>query len=359
MVSIKPIIRSVAGFTRLDIEWSRNGLRNAIEHVLDLVDKACDLLSGAGYTIWSKRISLPIPPVTVYDRLPDILSDIVSKDYMVSTGCVFLEEMSIEKIIDIVSNGIYICLIWGKEPDAVKATDVFLRASEYNPVYATRIALSLDGTPLETPYYPLSTSLYGESIGIAFLYPSYLESIFSKRGLRGIRKTLLSLEKDIANVLNDLGVRVSIDYSISPWMEDSVAGLIESITGYTPDKPGFLHGIYVLNSILGELRGVSRLMQGYNEVMLPYAEDSILMKYGGEGRLRARDFLRFSSVCIAGPDMIVVPMDRVKLLGYIRDALALGRVKGRYMGLRIIAVNRDAGERIDLGKFGSVPILDY
>ena len=356
---IKPIIRCITGFTRTDIDWSKDGLKKAFENTINIVEEASELLKSNGYDVWTKRISLPIPPITVYSRLPDMLSDVIPRNYLVSTGCLFLEEVNIDRIIDTVSQGIYLCLIWGKEPDAIKAADIFIKASSHDPINATRIALSLTGTPLESPYYPLSTSLYGEGIGIALLYPKYLEQIFIKRGLRGIKKALISIEKDFLAIFDGFNTRYFVDYSISPWMEDSVAELIESITGYSPDKPGFLHGIYLLNNILKEFMSMSKLMQGYNEVMLPYAEDKLLLKYGLEGKISAKDFLRFSSVCVSGPDMIVVPNDRSKLIGYIRDSLALGRSKGRYMGLRIIPVDNKVGEKIVLGKFGEVYVIDY
>ncbi len=357
--SEKPIIRCVTGFTKTDIDWSKDGLKKAFENTLNIVEEASDLLKSNGYNVWTKRISLSIPPITVYSRLPDMLSDVIPSNYLVSTGCLFLEEVNIDKITDIVSQGIYLCLIWGKEPDAIKVADIFIKASSLDPINATRIALSLTGTPLESPYYPLSTSLYGEGIGIALLYPKYLEQIFNKRGLRGIKKCLLSIEKDFLTIFEEFNTRYFVDYSISPWMENSVVELIESITGYSPDKPGFMHGIYILNNVLKEFMSMSKLMQGYNEVMLPYAEDNLLLKYGFEGKISAKDFLRFSSVCVSGPDMIVVPNDRSKLIGYIRDSLALGRSKGRCMGLRIIPVDSKVGEKVVLGKFGEVYVIDY
>lgn len=357
--SIRPIIRCITGFTRTDIEWSKNNLKKVLEDTANTVEEASDLLKSNGYKVWTKRISLPIPLITIYSKLSDILLDIVPDNYLVSTGCLFLEEVNIDRIVDIVSQGIYICLIWGKEPDAIKAANIFMKASMHDPINATKIALSLTGTPLETPYYPLSTSLYGEGIGIALLYPNLLEQVFVKRGLKGIKKCLISIEKDLLSIFSEFNNRYFVDYSISPWMENSVVELIESITGYSPDRPGFLHGIYLLNNILKEFMSISKLMQGYNEVMLPYAEDKLLIHYGMEGKISAKDFLRFSSICVSGPDMIVIPNNRSKLIGYIRDSLALGRSKGKPMGLRIIPVDNKVGDKIVLGKFSEVYVIDY
>jgi len=58
---IKPIIRCITGFTRTDIDWSKDGLKKAFENTINIVEEASEILKSNGYDVWTKRISLPIP----------------------------------------------------------------------------------------------------------------------------------------------------------------------------------------------------------------------------------------------------------------------------------------------------------
>ncbi len=359
MDSWKPVIRSLSFFIDTRVEWSRSELKDKVEDAVKTLEKAEERLRENEYGVWSKRVILPIPPVNAYHKIPDIIGDLVSNEYLLGSGCFFLEEVTADYLEAIVSNGAYVCLMYGREPDPVKYTSIVLDLAGKEPLYLTRLALSLTSTPVETPYLPLAASLFGEGIGVSFLLPRYLIQVFNKRGLRGIKKALLSHGKEVAELLGDTAGRITIDYSISPWMDDSVVELVEAITGYTPLSPGFLHGLWLLNNILSTIARLDYNAHGFNEVMLPYAEDSRLLEAGARGSITARDFLVYSSVCVAGPDMLVVPSERTSLLGYVRDALALGRVKGRYMGLRIVAVDASPGDKVSLGRFGEVAVIGY
>ncbi len=352
------VIRSVTGYIGRPREWSRDELRSLIEKSISYVEEAARELSRK-YSIFTKRLSLPQPPPSLYSRLVDIVSDIVPSNYLVSVGVYLLEKTSVQNIVDVVSSGFYVGIVWNKIPDFSKVAEIFYRVASLKPVYATRIAFSLDGAPIETPYFPLTTSLYGFGVGISLLYPRYLARVFNKRGLRGIRKALQSIDSELLELLKPVKTRVSIDYSISPWMEDSVVDLIESITGYTLSSPGFLYGVYILNSILKEFTRAKPHTEGYNEVMLPYIEDSRLLDAGEKGAIRARDFLLFSSVCVAGPDTIVLKYDRSGLVAYIKSAYSIAWAKRRHMALRIIPVDDEPGSRIYIDRFGGATVLDY
>lgn len=57
--------------------------------------------------------------------------------------------------------------------------------------------------------------------------------------------------------------------------------------------------------------------------------------------------------------MIVVPMDRERLAGFILDVYALWLVKKKPLATRIILADGKPGDRISLGRFGDVYVIDY
>lgn len=98
---------------------------------------------------------------------------------------------------------------------------------------------------------------------------------------------------------------------------------------------------------------------GFNEVMLPYTEDYKLLEYGERGSLTASKLLYYASTCIAGLDMVEVPENRDKLRRLVLDAMALAYVKRRPMSIRVIPVPGLPGDKVDLGVFGKVTVIDY
>ncbi len=356
---MKPVIRSVTIFTQNIDEWNRGFIKHVIEDSIELLSKAVELLNKNGYNVWSKRISFSQPPPSVYDVMIDIISDYITKDVMACTGGFLVSKISEKTLIDTVSRGYYTPLLAHEVQDYVRASELIYKVSSIDPIYGTKIALSLTGNPLETPYFPLSTSINGLGIGISLLYPSLLYETFIKRGLKGVKKVLKSIEQDIVSILSELNIRIGIDFSISPWMDESVVPLITILSGSKINEPGFLHGIWMLNDILMEVSRNSPYAIGFNEVMLPYAEDNELKKAGLNGVIKARDFLLLSAVCVAGPDMILANMSKEVLKKYVLDARSIALAKNRTMGLRIIVVDEKPGTIIDLGIFGKVPVLEY
>lgn len=356
----KPVIRSVTVFTREIDDWRRGFIKHVVEEAEELLLKTIDELKNHGYTIWTKRISFSSPPPSVYEHIPSLLSEFIPKDTMVSIGGVLINKINVKTFTEILSKGFYIPLIPYQDKDYLRAAELFHIATSTNPSYGSQVALSLTKALIETPYFPLSTSINGLGVGIALLYPNLIRDVYSKRGLRGIRKLMRAIEADLIEALTPVKARIGIDFSISPWMSESVANLITAITGSLPGEPGFINGISILNTILREVVQGKPHVIGYNEVMLPLAEDDGLKEAALENKIKARDFLLFSSVCVAGPDMIAVPWDKNKLVKYILDAMSIAMMKRSPMALRILPIdNAEPGETIDLGKFGKVPVIEY
>jgi len=83
-------------------------------------------------------------------------------------------------------------------------------------------------------------------------------------------------------------------------MNESVVELL-SLMGFELDSPGFNYGVRMLNDRISRMAEKLGYAGGFNEVMLPYAEDSLLIDAGRKGFLCARNLLLYSSTCVAGP----------------------------------------------------------
>ncbi len=356
----KPIVRALTYFTKSISDWSRSVLASVLSEAFSVIDEASSILDSEGFMVWSKRVTLPQPPVSVYSRLGDILSDLVPSDkYYLSVGGVYIDSIDYRSLYSIVERGFYTPLFW-RSLDGLKTyVEYTTRLSRVNPLYCMKICLSMDNKPLQSPYYPLSTSIKPDVIGLAFLYPDKLLPIYLKNGLEGVRSYIEGLDGIVYRLEPAIGRKVYIDYSVSPWREASVAELVEAIGGTRIWSPTFLYGIHLLNKILREHSIRVAYSIGFNRVMLPYIEDNVLVKAGREGWVRARDFLLYACSCVAGVDTVVLPLDKVKLYGYVRAVYSIAYSLDKPLGLRIIPVGREPGERVKLEYFGSVAVLDY
>lgn len=359
----KPVIRSVTVFTykptTFDLEEVVESLKMA-QGILLLVEKK---LKELGYDVFTTRISLPRLPVLLIKRLLDRID--IPDSVLLSVGGIDITHIDYDLALDIVSRGYYFS-IYGisRNPQEYSYTISRLihKIAEENPVYATQISISYHHTPLETPYFPDSTSSGELGIGFSFLYPNIVKNILEET--ESLTYTIEKLENMFRKTINDirhLGLgkyRFGIDYSISPWMEKSVVALIEAL-GYELGKPGFNYGVYLINDMIQELTKRIGYAIGYNEVMLPYAEDALLIDAGKYQKIRARDLLLYTSTCVVGPDMIVVPAEQNHLRQFLLDTYSVWRLKQKPLSARIIPVDGLPGDKIDLGKFGNVYVLSY
>ncbi len=357
----KPIIRSIALFLEKPGERNTKEYTDYVIESLRLVDQFRRKLETRGYTVFTKRLVLPELPLK---KRVEVIEDVEPRDTLISIGSIDVEEATPETILNIVDQGYYLSLqgVW-RNPviHARRVSEIIHRVSEINPVNATRIAVGFHENLLETPYFPDSTSSGTYGVGYSFLFPrhmiKYVEEHDSLDGYTSLFKEyveeLISIARDV------LGVdRVLFDYSISPWINDSVVELIERL-GYKFLSPGFNYGIHVLNRVIeGFVREIG-YESGFNEVMLPYAEDSRLINAGAKGLIRARDLLLYSSTCIVGPDMIVVPASIESVSYFILDTYSIWCTKNRAMALRIIPVPNKPGDTVKLGKFGEIPVINY
>lgn len=230
-------------------------------------------------------------------------------------------------------------------------------------INATHFAFSF-GNQLVTPYFPASISK-GKGITISLLYPNYILKESEKDNniidpLVKAARFILNISSSTLNEFSIAGKFLGIDYSLSPWKDESIAKLLEKINNkLTFSLPGTLSSIFQTNLALLKVatnyKGI-----GYNEIMLPLAEDNYLKELVRNNEITFSDFVSLISVCVAGLDMIPIPSwtDSRILEGIFKDIHSLSLHKGKTLGLRLILADAEPEEEIDLGMFGYTPVLD-
>ncbi len=258
MHSDLPVIRSITLFIPRSIVEKNinepNNLRKTIEELYDkYIVEFGEFLEEKGLVIWTKRLTLPL----IHDlwrtrgnRIIDILLDIVPKDTLINTGGIYIDDNSSTELLkNLVEKGLYTGLLWRNTPSPRRIIDVFTELSTRDPIYATRVAVSLKGEPLMTPYYPLSTSLSDKLlVGIALLYPNFIIQHMDE-GRYDLKSILEDVHARITGLLEEYGINGFIDHSISPWMDDSVARLLEILSGEKFWRPGIVEGVVKTNTV--------------------------------------------------------------------------------------------------------------
>jgi uncharacterized protein (UPF0210 family) len=229
-------------------------------------------------------------------------------------------------------------------------------------VAGSRFAVAFGGRPV-TPYFPVTTS-ETEGVTASLLYPTHVaELVEGGEPLPdALRATALEAYKLVYNAIDRVGTNlplIGLDLSLSPWASDSVALLLEKLLGLPLFSPGTFFVLRAVNEALSLLAS-SLGAVGFNEVMLPLAEDDRLKELAAVGHLRFRDLLATAPACVAGLDMVPLPSttDARVLKWAMRDLDAASKLKRRPLGMRLLLVGASPGEEVELGMFGKTPVID-
>ncbi len=345
-----PSVRSITFFIPID-NWEN------IEVIEDYFNRSLEIVDSSRINPWTIRFVLP--PISadigseeciktifkLYDKIPDrkILLHLLS----IESG-----SKCIGKIPEILSatENTYMTIFLKNEvhiPDIVDK--IYLK--DLDPYSYTRISITHYGT-IQTPYFPSTSNiknLYAFSLALRYVdvFRSYL-----KENNFELLDFLKRIDEEVSEYKE---LFLGIDYSLSPWMEESVGYLIEDIYNMTLGEPGSYNAVYDLNMEIKNLEEKSSLKSlGFNEVMLPVGEDNLLKERVREGRLRLGLLEGLSAVCVAGLDMVNVFKDRDILIRIIRDMDRISKIKKKPIGTRLIPTMSDS---VKIGKFGEVPII--
>ncbi len=312
------------------------------------------------------RVTLPDSPQDrILDTVSSIKMDGEDDGFIVSIGNIpvyhpYLEDIALEAA----SKGLYLSILFRPpvEDNAYKLSLLLTRLSREDINLPTRVGVNVYGRQVYTPYYPLSSSPGDRDyFSIALTYPNHLLASIGNGGIKKAEKTLEQMIRDVEDYAKTLSASMGmaylgVDLSLSPWMEESVGRLVEKVSGERLGRPASAYGVYVLNTIIERAAGKT-LTTGFNEIQLPVAEDNLLKERGLNGEITAEYLAMLTGVCLAGLDLVVIPEDPLTVRNLILDVFSYSLTKNKPLGVRLVTVDAEPGERVKFEKFGETPVI--
>ena len=180
-----------------------------------------------------------------------------------------------------------------------------------------------------------------------------VDAFNGKRSIDEGRKALTnSLEvhgKKLSEISKTLQVKfIGLDFSLAPFPDDSVS-LGGAMEGFGVPKVG-LHGSLAAAAILAEtIQKADFLHTGFNGMMMPVLEDSVLAKRAAEGTLTVKDLLLYSAVCGTGLDTVPLAGDVTgeQVAALLLDVAALSmRLAAKPLTARLMPIpGKQAGDK--------------
>ncbi len=341
------IIRALTFFIPLDN--NAPNLEKSLNEYLTWVD---NITSDFPYKPWTVRLVLPPIPSNYPFKKWRTIIEYIAENINLNTPLIhgltmYLGDKRLKEFLDILKDykNLFANFLYVEEYH----DDLDLIYSFEDPDIYTRIAFTF-GQAIETPYFPATTNknnIFGFALALRYID---LMDIY----LNGDKKKLVSYLDDLEMKLSVYGsLYLGIDLSLSPWMDESVAKLIEDRLNVKVGQPGSYHAISKLNNIIMQLiRGVGIKTIGFNEVMLPVGEDNRLMELAKDGQLKLIDLIGLTNVCVAGLDMVVIPdtTDLIKVIA--KDLYSISVARKKSLGMRLIPTSED---EVYIARFGTIP----
>jgi hypothetical protein len=171
--------------------------------------------------------------------------------------------------------------------------------------------------PPVTPFFPAAYHTgFGHQFAIALESASVVAAAFKDaRDLSMARQRLIDMLASAAFDIEHIAGRVDsetgwtymgIDLSPAPSKDASIGAAIENLTTQPVGLSGTLTAAATITSAI---RDVKVKQTGYNGLMLPILEDTLLAQRWSEGRISIDALLSYSAVCGTGLDTIPLPGD--------------------------------------------------
>jgi uncharacterized protein (UPF0210 family) len=343
--------------------WDDPGeIARALEDATRQAVEARKIFEDAGLEVWTVRVALP--PLTrkaSVDTLVEGLrkarlrEDVLYAVYHRDTYTASIDE--IKKILS-VSERLY-ASVSAPEPSE-EAAKLLYEVARLGPNMASRFSLTVPDH-LETPYFPAATTLSSTpGLSIALLYPRLLQGRSWDEAFIDLLDYVSRVEDAAAKAAEKLDLDFyGVDLSLLPWMDDSVARILEEALGGKLGSLGTMSVIASAEDLIAEACEET-ICTGYNQVMLPVAEDNLLKERVAEGLVTLRDLAAYSYACVAGVDLPVVPLSEWNekvAFNVISELYAASYRKDMPLAARIIAENASPGEWVELPRFGKTPVI--
>lgn len=346
------LIRALAIHVPLDFQSIEE-----VDRIIKVVDSVLNCAHMLNVRPWTLRIVFPaIANCEELKKYLDNLFSVLRPDIMVGIG-VEGNTKGIEDILQLLHmfKKFYSSIRCDSDSCIRRAVDsIYVRPSRNVDINVyTRFAL-LFGSWIETPYFPATCNI-SNTLGISasLRYVDLVDrALFenSPQELFSFIENVYRQAEDISRCANI--PLLGLDLSLSPWKEESVAGLVEKLMGYKIGLPGTVNAVYSLNKLIeGLIRKLRIRSIGFNEVMLSVAEDSVLNERVREGYMRLRDLINYSMVCVAGLDMVAVPRG-VDIHKVAIDMSTVYKIKKRSVAMRIIPTDQEPNSIVKLEDFG-------
>ena len=246
--------------------------------------------------------------------------------------------------------------------DAVwAAARIVFEAARITPDGFTNLRFAaLANVPAGSPFFPAAYHQAGTPPAFALALESADVAVTAlggegsveerrKRWLETLELHTVALQKVAESLSNQFGIRFGgFDFSPAPFPDAScsLGGAIESLSGVPLGSSGSLAAAAICAETLD--RG-TWLRTGFNGLMLPVLEDSILAKRAAEGSLTVKDLLMYSAVCGTGLDTVPLPGDADvgSLAALLLDVAALAVRLNKPLTARLMPVpGKAAGEPV-------------
>lgn len=360
-------VRALAVHAVVD-EWSVEGVADALRRATVRVREAARLLGELlDVEPWTLRVTLPPAPLEGGEA-SRVLAEAVARaglDGGVLYSVLHLDASVLEpghvlRVLRAAPN-LYASAATPVATERAAALASVVAAA--GPEEAYRFAVTVPGH-VETAYFPAGASL-GSTTGLSasLLYPRLLEGRNLYAAFDDLADAAASLEEALIRVAERLGLEYrGIDLSLSPWMEESVARVVEEAAGGACIcEPAAAAAVAEIEELI-EDTCMDIECTGFNQVMLPPAEDNVLKERAAEGALDAALLLSLSHSCVTGLDMAVLPRSQwsqAEAHAAIAVLATASRHKSKPLGLRVIAVDAEPGASVRLARFGETPVIPY
>ena len=356
---MRTIVRAITFHLGLR-KWNREELEKGINTIYKFKDYAEKLAKELNIELWTIRVSTPKIPrsVNIYEFI-DFLDKEIPENILIATGHTDENDpRALSNCVDILCN--YKRIYLSINIHSIKGIDTYLsiikKLSESCMEASTRLA-SIMGKTIITPYFPASVTDVGvNGITIALRYIHNLK--YSKWYIdeNSIIEVFNKAETYGKLLAERLGVEfLGIDPSLSPWIKESIGRVIEEISSEEIPSLSTLYAIRLLNEAIIKIYDKFKIT-GFAEVMMPVAEDEVLIKRAIEGKLSLTYLVSAAAQCVAGIDMIALNSEKLAKQALIAT-LSLSRAKSKTQAARVIlATNYRVGDIIRLRNL-EIPVI--
>jgi len=350
------LIRSVTIFIDVGSEF---GGRGVAELANDLVADVREFIRRVGLNVWSVRVALP--PTLPHKDQVTISEMLCNEGVLIASYHVDAEGADINNIAEAINScqRSYVTIRMSGAGSIPPTADILTNLHKLIDVKDfSRIGISIPDY-IQTPYFPLATAFKG-GIAVALRYVDLIKEAVARGDLGNVISFIHQIKTYFSSP-SELRLKfLGIDYSISPWEDESVVEVAEMLTGVKFALPGSGWAVMKLNNMIKEVADIANVRAlGFNEVMLPVAEDNLLKERVAEGYVTLRDLTYLTAYCLVGVDMVVMRRDPSIIKGVLRDVYSSATLKGKVVGVRVIPVDGEEGDLVDLGRFGKVPVIKY